>query len=100
MTTHEQCMKYNFVAPLKVPCTFFERNYQTKQRLVSNNGNDGKTIFENILINWMFFEVVEFKFKSYERLRIVKICFSGSHKRCFRIANIINLVNFGFCNWR
>ena len=51
MTTHEQCMKYNFVAPLKVPCTFFERNYQTKQRLVSNNGNDGKTIFENILIN-------------------------------------------------
>ena len=46
MTTHEQCMKYNFVAPLKVPCTFFERNW-----LVSNNGNDGKTIFENILIN-------------------------------------------------
>ena len=49
--THEQCMKYNFVAPLKVPCTFFERNYQTKQQLVSNNGNDGKTIFEKILIN-------------------------------------------------
>ena len=51
MTTHEQCMEYNFVAPLKVPCTFFERNYQTKQQFVSNNGNEGKTIFEKNLIN-------------------------------------------------
>ena len=39
-------MAYNFVAPLEVPCTFFERNYQTKQQLVSNNGNDGKTILK------------------------------------------------------
>ena len=51
MTTHEKCMACNFEAPLKVLCTFFERNYQTKQQPVSNNGNDGKTIFEKILIN-------------------------------------------------
>ena len=80
MTTHEQCMEYNFVAPLKVPCTFFERNYQTKQQLVSNNGNDGKTIFEKILINWMFFEVAEFKFKVMKDWGLLKSVFLAATK--------------------
>ena len=80
MTTYEKCMACNFEAPLKVLCTFFERNYQTKQQPVSNNGNDGKTIFEKILINWMFFEVAEFKFKVMKDWGLLKSVFLAATK--------------------
>ena len=69
-----------FRSSFKSTLYIFWENYQTKQQLVSNNGNDGKTIFEKILINWMFFEVAEFKFKVMKDWGLLKSVFLAATK--------------------
>ena len=69
-----------FRSSFKSTLYIFWENYQTKQQPVSNNGNDGKTIFEKILINWMFFEVAEFKFKVMKDWGLLKSVFLAATK--------------------